>query len=119
MIAVLKQRLPMVELLLAEGADANVQDMHRWTPLMRATERGDVKLVQRLLQIGNVNVNLQSSTGSTALHIAAALGRLPVVQLLLDRGARLDLRDAEGNSAAALAEKAGHQDIANVLASKD
>jgi hypothetical protein len=45
-----------------------------------------------LLDLG-LNPNVQSDTGRTALHGAAHKGRSDVVQLLVDHGARLDIRD--------------------------
>ena len=44
--------------------------------------------------------------GSTALHVAAWKGLAPTVQLLVDRGAPVDARDAWGRTALALAVKA-------------
>lgn len=44
-------------------------------------------------------------TGRTALHVAVAQEKLKVVQVLLDLGARLDIKDAEGNTVYHLAAK--------------
>jgi len=43
---------------------------------------------------------------STALHVAAWKGLAPTVQLLIDRGAPVDARDAKGRTALELAVKA-------------
>src|SRR5437762_278911 len=42
------------------------------------------------------DVNAASQTGDTALHVAAALGYDTVVQLLVDRGARVDVKNRRG-----------------------
>ena len=42
------------------------------------------------------DVNAASLTGDTALHVAAALGYDTVVQLLVDRGARVGVKNARG-----------------------
>jgi ankyrin repeat protein len=42
------------------------------------------------------DVHAASQTGDTALHVAAALGYDTVVQLLADRGARLDVKNTRG-----------------------
>ena len=82
---------------------------------MRAIEGSDVDLVYRFLQIETINVNIQSATGTTALHIAAALGQINIVQSLLDHGVKVDLEDIEGNTALILAEQLGHQGVTSLL----
>ena len=42
------------------------------------------------------DVNAVSQTGDTALHVAAALGYDTVVRVLVDRGARVDLKNKRG-----------------------
>lgn len=115
MVAVLKGHQPVVELLLKNGADPNLQDMHGWTPLMRAIEKGDIALTRYLLRIEDVNVNIQSESDTTALHVAAVHGQIETVQLLLKRGARKDLRDKGGSTALMLAEQAQHRHITPLL----
>jgi len=44
----------------------------------------------------SANVNATSRTGDSALHIAAALGYDTVVQLLVDRGANVNVKNARG-----------------------
>ena len=48
--------------------------------------------VRLLLELGQ-NPNVQADTGRVALHGAAHKGRADVVQLLVDHGAKLDVRD--------------------------
>ena len=115
MIAVLKEHLHLAELFLEEGAEVNTQDMNGWTPLMRVIERGNVELASRLLEVEGIDINMQSNTGTSALHVAAAFNQFEITQLLLHHGARIDLEDAEGNTALILAEKLDHQDIAALL----
>jgi ankyrin repeat protein len=42
------------------------------------------------------DVNAASSTGDTALHVAAALGYDTIVQFLAERGARIDRKNKRG-----------------------
>eukprot|EP00928_Gymnodinium_smaydae_P015488 TRINITY_DN1572_c0_g4_i2.p1 TRINITY_DN1572_c0_g4~~TRINITY_DN1572_c0_g4_i2.p1 ORF type:complete len:2374 (-),score=582.19 TRINITY_DN1572_c0_g4_i2:113-6397(-) len=49
--------------------------------------------------------------GWTALHLASAVGNREGADMLLSRGACLFQRDAEGNCAQALAERAGHEQV--------
>ena len=115
MIAVLKGHQPMVNLLLQNGADPNSVDMHGWTPLMRATEKGDVALTRSLLQIEDIDINSQSESGTTALHVAAVHGHTEIAQLLLEHGAHKDLRDKGGNTALMLAQQAEQRRITTLL----
>ena len=115
MIAVLKGHKAMVELLLQYGADPNSLDMHGWTPLMRATEKGDAALTHYLLQTEGIDINTQSESGTAALHVAAVHGQAEIIRLLLEHGARKDLGDKGVNTAAMLAEQAGHRHITPLL----
>ena len=46
--------------------------------------------------MANINLNILNYLGSTSLHSAINNGHLSVMQLLLDRGANIDLRDRYG-----------------------
>jgi hypothetical protein len=54
----------------------------------------------------------------TALMWAAGQGQADVVKLLLERGARADLRDDRGFTAAQIARDAGHAQVVAMLAAK-
>jgi uncharacterized protein len=58
-----------------------VQDLYGWTPLMRASERGDAGLVKVLLELG-CDPDQRESSGQTALDIAEALGHREVAWVL-------------------------------------
>ena len=59
---------------------------YEWSPA------STLEAVKMLLDLG-LDVNAQADTGRTALHGAAHKGRPAVVQVLVDHGARLDVRD--------------------------
>lgn len=52
-------RVPIVRLLLAQGADPNAQDHAGTTPLISACDRGHVNIVQILLEDTNCDINLK------------------------------------------------------------
>jgi ankyrin repeat protein len=60
-------------------------------------------------------VNVEDNIGETALMKAARKGHLPVVRLLLDRGAFWSPTSTSGQTALSLAIDAGHQDVVGVL----
>jgi ankyrin repeat protein len=97
--------LVLMKLLLAHGADPKIDTMLHVTALQVAAGIGWVEgityewspastleAVKMLLDLG-LNPNAQADTGRTALHGAAHKGRPDVVQILVDHGARLDIRD--------------------------
>ena len=51
----------------------------------------------------------------TALHIAAAIGSAEVVQQLLDARASTEMKDREGLTQCALAERRGHHIVASLI----
>jgi ankyrin repeat protein len=97
--------LALMKLLLARGADPMINTVLNVTPLQVAagigwvdgittewSEAANVQAVKLLLDLG-VDPNIQSDTGRTALHGASHKGRAAVVQMLVDHGGKLDIRD--------------------------
>jgi ankyrin repeat protein len=95
----------LMKLLLTHGADPKIDTTLHVTALQVAAGIGWVEgityewspastleAVKMLLDLG-LNPNAQADTGRTALHGAAHKGRPDVVQVLVDHGARLDVRD--------------------------
>lgn len=67
------------------------------TPLLYAARRGDAELISILLAHG-ARIDTRGPGGLTALHLAVVDHRLAAMQLLLDKAADPNLRDAEGAS---------------------
>jgi ankyrin repeat protein len=65
-----------------------------------------IELVKLLCEVG-ANINAQSRTGETPLHLAVSKNKAECVRYLLARGADLSLRDCDGLTAQKLAEKKG------------
>ncbi|MEO8256536.1 MAG: ankyrin repeat domain-containing protein [Acidobacteriota bacterium] len=99
-----------MRLLLQYGADPNLATAANTTPLMAAagvnwavaqtyTESPQARLdaVTLCLELG-ADVNASNSMGLTALIGAANRGSNDIIQLLVDRGARLDIKDREGRT---------------------
>jgi ankyrin repeat protein len=95
----------LMTLLLRHGADPNVASVNGDTALTAAAGIGwvegvtyersreeNVEAVRMLLDLG-LDPNHANREGRTALMGAALKGRNAVIQLLVDRGARLDTRD--------------------------
>jgi ankyrin repeat protein len=97
-------------LLLAHGADPNLPTLSGTTPLMAAagvnwavaqtyTESKDAQLqaVRLCLELG-ANVNAANSMGLTAVIGAANRGSNDIIKVLVEKGARLDVKDREGRT---------------------
>jgi ankyrin repeat protein len=97
--------LELLKLLHAHGADPMIRTDHGDTALTAAAGIGwvegvtyehsakeNVEVVKFLLDLG-LDPNAANNDGRTPLMGAALKGRSAVIQLLVDRGARLDARD--------------------------
>ncbi len=91
----------MMRFLLANGADVSVTNVSGTAPLMAAagvdivffgedtgTNEDGMEAVKIMLALG-ADVNAVNADGDTALHGAAGRGSNPMVQLLLDKGAKI------------------------------
>ena len=75
----------------------------------------NLDLINFLLDQKGVDVNQQDELGDTPLHIATRMGNLPLIQLLTDRGARLDIKNKRGETLLHLALKANLEDFTRFL----
>jgi len=78
----------IVVLLLAGGANPDVVDHDGRTPLWTAAHLGQLESVKALAKVTN-GINVQISTGHTALGIAAMQGHRAIVSTLLEAGAEI------------------------------
>ncbi|MDP2854741.1 MAG: ankyrin repeat domain-containing protein [Smithellaceae bacterium] len=116
----------VVKYLIAKGADVNAKGKGL-TPLLAASAWGRVligpagdkpKTIRILLENGaDVNVQDESwlKTGRTPLMYAVLQGDAALVQDFLAKGARLDLKNKDGETALSLAKKDGLEYIAQLL----
>ncbi|MFC3130368.1 quinoprotein dehydrogenase-associated putative ABC transporter substrate-binding protein [Coralloluteibacterium stylophorae] len=104
----------MVRRLVEAGADADAANPSGFTPLMFAVTRNQPDTLDLLLTRGAA-VDRANAAGVTPLMMAAAGAQEPLVRRLLAAGADPGLRDAQGNSAADIARRAGSPDLARTL----
>lgn len=105
----------IIAILLSLIASQAPADTNGLTPVMRAAARGDAAQVTALVAAG-ADVNLaHAEVRLTPLMFAAYFGHDAVVQLLLEKGARANTKDAAGASAADWAAQGGHQAVAGRL----
>jgi len=93
--------------------------MSKATELHEAVRRGDVALIQRLLEADPALANARSETdarGTYPLHVAAEFDRPAAARLLVEHGADLSLLDLENDSIALCwAAFFGRPEVARIL----
>lgn len=106
--------IPLMQQQLALGADLNAA-YKRDTALVWAANEGKVEAAAWLIDHG-ADVNLPVQDGKyTPLTVAAVMGQMDVVILLLERGAHAAAINSEGKSVIELARQHAHNDIANYI----
>lgn len=101
--------------LLDAGVDVNSID-HKGLPLLAyAVKYEQLSVAGILIQRGACVTAKSRSDSFTALHHAAEQGLEAMVQLLLDSGAQVDLRNGREQTALMLAARSGHESVVRLL----
>ncbi|KAJ5737699.1 uncharacterized protein N7483_002824 [Penicillium malachiteum] len=82
----------IVALLLAKGADKDLQDKNLWAPLHFAAKYGHVQIASYLLD-AHANLGVCDDSGSTPFLRAASFGYWKVMEVLFARGSKTQLED--------------------------
>ncbi|KAM4608028.1 histone-lysine N-methyltransferase EHMT1-like isoform 1-T1 [Polymixia lowei] len=88
----------LVHLLLARGADVNIRDKEENVCLHWAALSGSDDVAQALLE-ARCDLHAVNIHGDSPLHVAARENQLECLMLLLSRGADVNLRNREGETA--------------------
>ncbi len=118
-LATLKNDLPMVRVLVANGIAVNVHfpmegEWKAWTPLMFAANFAAPEVVEILLRNG-ARVNAKADIGITALHIASVNNRKEIVKMLLAHGSDPNERDITGKTPLDYVRAMGYKEIVELL----
>jgi len=101
--------------LVEEGADLEKRDFMDRTALLYASTGPFPETVKILLDKGAKPNVVDSDEHFSPLMHAAAEGNLSVVEILVEFGADLSLKDVDGDDAESFARQAGHQQVADYL----
>ncbi len=82
--------------------------------LYPAIERGDLDQIARHIHWGT-DINAPSIDGQTPLHVAARMGQIVIVRMLLDNGAAIDAPDRKGHTPIYWAVMTGRTQVAELL----
>ena len=101
------------------GADVDTKDSYNGTGLIRAADRGHLRILERLLDT-EVEIDHVNRLGWTALLEAILLGgggreHTEVVRLLVEAGAEVNLADGHGVTPLGHARRQGYDEIAAIL----
>ena len=112
MMACLKGHLELARKLIARDADVNKTG---WTPLHYAATNGHVAIIELLLE-QHAYIDAESPNGTTPLMMAAQYGSPAAVKVLLEAGADPKLKNQLGLTAIDFANRAGRQEVAELIA---
>ncbi len=107
--------IQIVKSLVDAGADLEPRLLHGCTPLSIAAIKGDLAVLQLLLEKGS-QVNTPDEFGVTPLMQAAMYGHPDGVEWLLLYDAEVNAKAKTGKTAFAFASEGGHAEVARLLA---
>ena len=119
-LAVESNKKESVELLLAAGAQAvNAKKNNGISPIMLASVRGNLEILQMLLPVNTEDlglpVNAVGGTWTSPLCEAIDTGHVATARLLIDSRATVNAPSPNGESALILAVRGGHGAIVQLL----
>ncbi|XP_078405631.1 putative palmitoyltransferase ZDHHC13 [Cetorhinus maximus] len=105
-LAVQFQHMPIIAYLVAKGQDVDTPDMNGQTPLMMGASRIIGPEPTRFLTKLNASVNAVDKVHrNTPLHWAVISGNVAALNVLLDAGANVEVKNAMGETPLGLAQQ--------------
>lgn len=118
--AVKTKNLPLVQLSLKSGADANAIEVTsnvRVSALILAVVTRDMDIVRVLVE-HKAEVNWRDGFGDTALMYAAQTGDMAIIGYLLNNGADIHAKDLHGNTVLSAAREGNHPEAVKFIQSR-
>lgn len=112
--ATIGRRVPVVQLLIARGADLNARTLFSDPPLLLASQAGAEEIVTLLLK-GGADLGVRGKEGRTALMEAAVAGHPGTAKILIEGGADVRATDEMGKTALVYARERGQGEVAQLL----
>ena len=112
----------IAEMLIENGADVNaascrdyIGDLYGYTPLMCSALKGNLSIVNSIVNVSNVDVNAKDYQGNTALIYAIIGGNRDIVSALLHANAKVNDCNNHGRTALFKAVDTNNKEIADML----
>jgi ankyrin repeat protein len=116
--AVETQNLEAFNALLEKKIDVNIvsaeEELRQLSPLHLSVRKGSLEMAQKLIDAG-ADVNLATTTGWTALHLAVDSRNPGMVELLVKSGADLDADSLFVHKPYKYAEDKGYKELLPLL----
>ncbi|KAM3854067.1 palmitoyltransferase ZDHHC13 isoform 1-T1 [Vipera latastei] len=115
-LAVLFQHMPIIAYLISKGQSVDTTDLNGYTPLMLSAHkvigREPTNFLVKFNPIVNAVDNIEKNT---ALHWAVIAGNINAVDVLLEAGSSLDIKNAKGQRPLDLALQTKNRIIIHIL----
>ena len=144
-LAVLNDKLNVVEFLASKGASIKTKNKVGISPIDFAAWKGNLNMVKLLeekrsdlsnvlhwaayggkldvvkylIETKGINLNTRDNNGKTPLHDAAKQGHFSIVRYLTDKGANLNLKENNGNTLMHFAALSGNLEMIRYLTEKE
>ncbi|NWX97529.1 ZDH13 Palmitoyltransferase, partial [Nothoprocta ornata] len=119
-LAVLFQHIPVIAYLISKGQSVDTTDFNGQTPLMISAQKAIGPEPTRFLLKFNPSLNaVDNVRKNTALHWAVTSGNISAVDLLLEAGASMDIRNGKGETPLDLAREAQNHFIVYMLTEEE
>ena len=89
------ENVNFVKTLIDQGADVNLGDNYKRTPIMNAISSENIEVIKLLIESG-ANLNAKDYAGFTPLMFTSSP---KIVEMLIDKGADVNLKNNEGYTA--------------------
>uniref|UniRef100_A0A8C6VNW4 Palmitoyltransferase n=1 Tax=Naja naja TaxID=35670 RepID=A0A8C6VNW4_NAJNA len=115
-LAVLFQHMPIIAYLISKGQSVNTTDHNGYTPLMLSAHKVIGREPTNFLVKFNPSVNaVDNIEKNTALHWAVIAGNVNAIDVLLDAGSSLDIKNVKGQRPLDLALQTKNRIIIQIL----
>ncbi|KAF3701225.1 Ankyrin repeat and SOCS box protein 2 [Channa argus] len=117
LIAVCLEHLSCAQCLLEAGADPDISNKSKETPLYKACEFENVDMVRLILSYG-ATVNQRCGQGWTALHQAVSWGNIEICEILIRAGAVINPSNTYSLTPLMVAAQRGQMEAVRYLVKK-
>lgn len=102
---------------LLPHSDPDCHTQRGETPLLLSAKKGTPEICRILLDTGDVDVDSSDLDGNSVLHHACRSGCIEIVKMLLDRRVKIDVKNADRDTALVVAAKENKVDCLQAIQS--